>query len=77
LIHIVADSCVLKDIVEERRTHRFWQLTYPKLQQAISSAERARLIVVREEAENGVLEGAVECLSEWFRGFFPLFDLEP
>ena len=77
MICIVADSCVLKDVVEERRTHRFWRLAYPKLQQATSSAERALLIVVREEVKSEMRERATERLSEWFRGFLPLFDMQP
>ena len=77
MIHIVVDSCVLKDIVEERRLIRFWWSAFPKLSQVFTSVERAYLVAVREEVEDELLKKVAEHLSELFRGFLMSFLLQP
>ena len=77
MIHIVLDSCVLKDLVEERRLARFWWSAFPKLSQAFASTERAYLVAVREEVGGELLKRVAERLSELFRGFLMSFLLQP
>jgi len=76
LIHVVMDSSTLRDIIEERRTERFWLTAHPKLTQAIESNERVKVIVVREEVRGDVLAIATERLSEWYRGLLGRFVID-
>lgn len=77
MIHMVMDSSTLRDCVEKGRLERFWSVVYPKLARESWSAERARVVTVREEVEDDLLASFVECFSEQLGGILVLFFLEP
>lgn len=77
MIHMVVDSSTLRDCVEKRRPERFWSVVYSKLARESWSAERARVVAVREEVGDDLLASFVERFSEQLGGILMLFFLEP
>jgi hypothetical protein len=70
------DSSTLRDVVEESRTERFEQKAHPKLVQAIKSADRVKIIAVREEVGEIMLAALAERLSERYRGVLERFAVD-